>query len=67
MILALSFLRDFFFLGQAGRQRRSPTRGSWLMSGGIASAIFFFLMKSEETHEQPKAGHISCFFFSSIQ
>lgn len=49
MILLLSFLRDF-------GQQRSPTHTSWLLSGGIASAIFF-LMKSEEIHKQPKADH----------
>lgn len=54
-ILSLSFLRDF-------GQQISPTHTSWLLSGGIASAIFF-LMKSEETHKQPKADHISFFLF----
>lgn len=53
VILALSCLRDF-------GQQSSPTHTSWLLSGGIASAIFI-LMKSEETHKQPKADHISCF------
>lgn len=51
VILSFSFLRDF------GLQS-SPTHTSWLLSGGIASAIFF-LMKSEEIHKQPKADHTS--------
>lgn len=55
VILSLSFLRDF-------GQQSSPTHTSWLLSGGIASAIFF-LMKSEEIHKQPKADHI--LFFST--
>lgn len=62
------FLRFFYFIfKQAGRSTRLHARGSWLMSGGIASAIsFFFLMKSEETHKQPKAGHTSCVFFPLV-
>lgn len=58
VILSLSFLRDF-------GQQSSPTHTSWLLSGGIASAIFF-LMKSEEIHKQPEADHISFFFFLSL-
>lgn len=44
VILSFSFLRDF------GLQS-SPTHTSWLLSGGIASAIFF----SDEIRGNPQA------------
>lgn len=51
-----------------GGQRRSPTHSSWLMSGGIASAIFFFF--SDEIRGNPQAAQgrphillLSFFFF----
>lgn len=46
-ILSVSFLRDF-------GQQSSPTHTSWLLSGGIASAIFFFWWNQRKSTSSPR-------------
>lgn len=59
----------FFFFWAAALAYTQQLADVW----GNRLSHLFFLMKSEETHKQPKADHISCFsfsfsfFYSSIQ